>query len=255
MKFITALSILSLATALLGCTKHHIEGNHDVVIQTFDMADLTEVTNDDIFRVIIIKDSVSKIVVEAESNLIPYIEMRNIGGKELELSTHEDLDPNEPIYIYVHMKSMERLSMNGSGSLEATEFDSPLVYLDINGSGHLHYTGQAEQLYASINGSGSCYIDSYAQKISGDISGSGSIEWIGTAVKAGYHIDGSGDIRALEMDVDSAYTTTEGSGDIYVNAKDYLHSEISGSGDVYYLGSPVVEAHVSGSGHVVRYGK
>lgn len=255
MRITTAISILALGTALMGCNKHHIEGNHDVVSQTFDMADLTEVTNEDIFQVIIIKDSVSKIVVEAESNLIPYIEMRNIGGKELELSSHEDLDPNEPIYIYVHMKTMERLSMNGSGSLVVNDFDSPVVYLDINGSGHLHFKGNAALVYASVNGSGSCYLESNANEISAGISGSGAIDWIGEAKKANYHIDGSGDIRAYGMNLDTAYTMTEGSGDIYVNATSYLHSEISGSGDVFFLGNPSVEAHISGSGHVLRAGK
>lgn len=253
MKLLTVTFAALSAIALSSCHKDDIEGNNHVVTETMYIDDVEEVSNEDIFQVILIRDNQSKVEIEAESNLIPFIEVRVSGGNELRLYSHKDLEPNEPIRIYVHTPSITRLSLSGSGSLSAMDFPSEYPDLRVSGSGILRYQGHSEAPYALLSGSGRIVIETDAWEVNGKISGSGVMEWHGQAEKATYTISGSGTLEALDMEVNDCNAYISGSGDMYVNPWDYLYAWISGSGNIYYLNNPFIEAHVTGSGHVRPY--
>ncbi len=255
MKKLTVLFTALLAIALSSCHKDDIEGNNHVVTETFYIDDVEEIANEDIFQVILIRDNQSMIEIEAESNLIPFIEMRVSDGNSLRLYSHEDLEPNEPIRIYVHVREITDLSVSGSGSLTALGFNAPYPELRVSGSGLLRYQGLTDGVFATLSGSGRMLIETDSYEITGKISGSGIMEWRGHAENANYNISGSGTMEALDMEVNNCDASISGSGDMYVNPWDYLHAYIAGSGNVYYLNSPVIESHIIGSGHVWPYNK
>lgn len=135
--------------------------------------------------------------------------------------------------IYVTMKSIEGLSVSGSGLIES---DGTL---------------KTEDIKLSVSGSGDMELDLESDEMDLRISGSGSIRLNGTAQEAEARISGSGRVKAEDLTVKIFTARISGSGSCYITATDEIDASISGSGSVYYAGNPDrVISNSSGSGKV-----
>jgi hypothetical protein len=228
-----------------------IEGNMNVVTETRVMPEFDRVHDDGNFDVYVIQDSLSEVVIEAESNLIPLIRTR-IQGSALVIDTKDNLRNNYPMKIYVHTTDISEMKLSGSGLMHAEDINTEDFEADVSGSGDLLITGTAHDVNCSISGSGSMEIGLSCDQIEADISGSGEVEIYGTASQGDFHISGSGSIHAYELALQQCHANISGSGSMYLNVEDYLYVKISGSGDVYYMGSPVIETDINGSGSVIH---
>lgn len=183
------------------------------------------------------KDSVYKIEVTAQQNLLNEIET-NIVGTNLVIKFRDG----------VRVRTHEEITVNISSPELST--------LRLSGSGNVNVSGQwqSRNFWLELSGSGNIYMQRIAADyIDGKVSGSGNITVLdGTALEENLRITGSGNIDMLSVAARSAYTTTSGSGSMKLNVSDNLNVTISGSGSVYYTGNPAVSAKVSGSGTVGR---
>ena len=135
--------------------------------------------------------------------------------------------------IYVTMKTIEGLSVSGSGNLES---DGTL---------------ETDDLELAVSGSGDIDLDIDGDELETRISGSGSIQLSGNANEAEARISGSGRVKAEDLTVTSFGARISGSGSCYITVKEEIEASISGSGSVYYAGNPGrVISNSSGSGKV-----
>jgi hypothetical protein len=246
-----------------------IEGNNESAEETRQLPDFTEVTSSGSFNIYYSQGDSTSVKIEAESNLIPYIETAVFDGRlDIRFASHVNVQLNQVIDIYVTNPSVNKIQLSGSGKIVADSVSSNFIELDVSGSGNIqtHFYGHhfkssisgsglmniiadCDTVETNISGSGRINLEAYDLKITNvTISGSGKAELTGSSDKVTFTVVGSGKISAYEFPVNKADVIVSGSGDVYVNVSDYLDAILSGSGDLYYKGSPQTNISVSGSG-------
>jgi len=172
--------------------------------------------------------------IEADENLIPYIEVNNDGGS-VEVSSREgyNLRSKGGIKVYATAPAFERIAVSGSGDIRSTGMVK-------GGKG----------LELKIRGSGDIQLAVDAPQVATEISGSGSARLQGTTRNFDADIRGSGDVYAFELLSETANVDIAGSGNAQVFASKQLSVEIKGAGDVAYKGGGAVNQKIMGSGNV-----
>lgn len=256
MKIINIIGSIAIVSVLLwnsGCRKPlGINGNNNVSTETRVLVSFNRIENEGDFNVYYVYDTVFRAVVEAESNLIPYIRTI-VNGNTLEIDSRENLSNNYTMKVTVYSPTMVGVGLSGSGliDMEPTtitgSFDAKL-----SGSGVIYGSIKSEYFEAVISGSGEINFEVNSTNAKAVISGSGDIQLSGVASNAEYNISGSGNIESFPMLVNECYSKISGSGNIYTTVNDYLNVSISGSGNLYYRGNPDINTSISGSGNVIK---
>ena len=184
--------------------------------------------------VIVSQAAAPSIRIEADQNLLEYIETRNNGGT-IEIYTREgyNLDPKTGIKVYA----------------TAPDFNN----IDVSGSGKIQSTGKItsnSRLSAQVSGSGDIILDADAPRIETKISGSGSSTIRGTTKDFSARISGSGDVHCFDLLSENTEIDIAGSGNAEVYASKTLDVDIAGAGDVRYKGNPTVKQNTAGSGDI-----
>jgi len=247
------LMALTAALFLAGCYEpwHKIEGNNDVTTETRAVPSFNRVFNEGQFDVYIIQASYYEVILECESNLLPYIRTR-VDGNNLYVETKDNLQPNYPIKVYVYTSDIEEVNLSGSGLIYTDSIYADNLDVRLSGSGDIDMLVRANDVNVEISGSGDSFMDVEADQVKGKISGSGEMEFVGFADRADFNISGSGSVHAYDQPVDDCYATISGSGSMYVSVNNLLDVNISGSGNVYYLGNPIINSTISGSGSIIH---
>jgi hypothetical protein len=249
----TMLLALMAVLYLTGCDKpwHRIEGNRDIVTETRSVPSFDKVQNSGVFDVYLIQSDYYEVVLEAESNLLPFIRT-GVSGDRLTVDTRDNLKPNYPIKVFIYTPEMEEVKLSGSGLIYSDSLFVEKLDVVLSGSGMIDIVAFGSDIYTEISGSGSAWVYTETDLLGARISGSGDMHFSGYAYQADFNISGSGTIEAYDLPVTKCFTRTSGSGDMYVNVSDYLDVNISGSGSVYYLGTPALNVKITGSGKVIH---
>lgn len=235
-----------------GChKKSEIEGNEIVKSEIRRVVSFNKIDNQDEFDVYYIYDTIFKVEIEAESNLIAHIRTI-INGNILEIDTRENLDNNFPINIFVHAPSIDAVHLSGSGLIAVGDIIENDFEATISGSGIIYGNINCNYFQSYISGSGEIDFAITSQLVKAVINGSGVIKLSGESYDADYKISGSGSILASNMELTECISKVLGSGDIHTSVSDYLQAIISGSGNIYYKGSPNIDANISGSGNIIK---
>ncbi len=155
------------------------------------------------------------VVVEAEDNILPLIETKVQNG-QLVISTkpNTNLSTTKPVRVHVKMKSLDAVSISGSGSVTAPGMIADSVKVDLSGSGNINLSGSAKNANITLGGSGNVLCD--------------------------------------QLKASSVKVVVSGSGNAKVYASDSLDATVSGSGNIQYSGNPAqVNKNISGSGSIV----
>lgn len=259
MKSKTVITLGAMAGLLLiysGCGVHGpcIHGNEMVITEKRIVGSFNGISSESFFDVFIVQDSVEEVIVEAESNLMPYIQTW-VSGSTLVLREHDNhcLKTNFPIRITVKVKDLNRIYLTGSGSIMGnTEFTANTFKIELTGSGVIDLDVNAPTIEGVISGSGRIDLGAMANQVNVRISGSGEIYLWGEASQTNLEITGSGSVKAYGLVQDTCFVTITGSGNVYVYVIDYLDVRISGSGSVYYKGFPQIVTTITGSGSVIH---
>ena len=178
------------------------------------------------------------VTIEADDNLLPLLEaVVEDGTLEIRPARSNLNFRSKSIRVVVQARSIERLAVGGSGSIDADALRAPRLKVDIGGSGSVNLKGlESDTLSVSVGGSG----DMKAGP--------------GTAGKLSVSIGGSGDVDLGRVQTTSAKVSIAGSGEATVWPRNELSVSIAGSGDVNYYGDPRVSKSSVGSGNVRRLG-
>lgn len=204
--------------------------------QDRQVGDFSGVTASGSFDIIVTNGPTNALKIEADQNLLQYIETDNRNGV-VEVSTRDgyNLQPKTAIKVYATAPAFTRIGVSGSGNIKS---NGKVVSNSV--------------LRTSVSGSGDIVLEVDAPKVETDISGSGSATMKGTTKDFSAQISGSGDIRCFELLSENTDVDIAGSGDVEVYASKNLDVDIAGGGDVRFKGNPAVKQNTAGSGSVKR---
>lgn len=185
----------------------------------------------------VVQGSTEGVTVEGDDNIVPLIETVVEDGKLKIRFTEKNMSVSTKLLkVVVNAKTVEGLSVAGSGDLRAAKLQSANLKVSIAGSGDAHIT----------------HLDADLLKVS--IAGSGNFAASGKAKTVETSIAGSGDLKIGKLEANTVKVSVAGSGDATVWAKEALKISVAGSGDVKYYGDAQVSKSVAGSGSVKRLG-
>ncbi|MGB7096048.1 MAG: head GIN domain-containing protein [Anaerolineales bacterium] len=254
-------------------------GSGNVVEETRPISGVTDVDLATIGNVIIEIGEKESLRIEAEDNLMKYFET-DMRGETLKISTNPstvNLRPTKPVYFFLTVKDLERVSISGSGDIQVPDLESGQFNVDIGGSGDINMgdlladrleiniggsgdvsTGRVivPSLRVKINGSGDITLmELKADDLSLNVNGSGNLRINdGNVGEQDIDINGSGNFQAEDLASKVTNINIGGSGDITVWVVDTLDVRIMGSGNVRYYGRPTVSSTGNGSGDITNLG-
>lgn len=232
-KQIIALASIAMLIFTTGCIDELlVDGNGISATEARITEEFSKIKSEGEFDIHITSGSEFDILVEAESNLIQYIET-DVNGSTLRIHTRglRDLRNSLPMEIFITVPFVEEIKQSGSGHITTDFFEG----------NHFEFV---------ISGSGSIGTAIDANSVDGVVSGSGSLFVSGAANSADFVISGSGQIDAWDMELQNCEATISGSGSMWLSVEQFLRAIISGSGSVYYSGTPEIETRISGSGNI-----
>lgn len=200
-----------------------------------------------------------KFVIEAEDNLVEYIETEvKRGVLEIRARRHVSLKPRKKVRYFLTVKELDTVIISSSGDIfvpfvEAGEFD-----IRLSSSGDLVVKGiDATAVSVRLSSSGDTDIGRLdARQIEVAISSSGDLTVDdGETRFQNIRISSSGDYNAAGVMSENARVSLSSSGDAYIRVDGKLDASLSSSGSVYYSGGATATVSASSSGRVKRIGR
>ena len=216
-----------------------IKGNGNVKTETRTLSGFTSLSSQGPMNVQIAYGNSNELKLEADGNLLPFIETFVEDGK-LVIRTKKDVNLTSfsKMIVYVSMVKINSLQQSGSGN--------------INGEGVFVNDGRTE---INVSGSGNVKlrVDSFSQ-LGLNVSGSGNIDLKGNKANSiTANVSGSGKINCSQISANDVIAKISGSGNIKVFVLNSLYAKISGSGNVFYKGDPASKmSKIGGSGKVIK---
>jgi hypothetical protein len=138
--------------------------------------------------------------------------------------------------VVVQARTLEKLSIAGSGNVSADRL-------------------RGENLKIDVGGSGSFSVDQLeSESVAIALGGSGSLKAAGNTERLQVSIGGSGRVQVGQLQSRDATVSIGGSGQATVWAKKTLNLSVAGSGDINYYGDPQISKSIMGSGTIKRVG-
>ena len=215
--------------------KNRIKGNGRVITTTRTISDFDDVSVGGSFEVLLVKGKEGKIVIEAEENIIPYIETE-VNGDHLKIQykKNTNISTSKRVTVTVYFEEINGVSMGGSGRISSDDIM------------------KAKRFKVNIGGSGKINLHLAADKVFSSIGGSGDIILKGEANEVNCKVAGSGSVKGYELTTDELQATIAGSGSIKMTVKTKINAKVVGSGSIYYKGNPkYIDTKSVGSGNVI----
>lgn len=214
-----------------------IKGNGDVITRNFKTSDYDAISVAGSMDVELIAGKEGAIKVEAESNIMEYLEIEVKGSKlTIEIEDGINLSTQKGIKVMVPVEKIESLSLAGSGDI------------------YSNLTLKSEKMKVAVAGSGDIKIKTESRRLNLAVAGSGDLKVSGRTEQLDASVAGSGDISAYNLKANNVSASIAGSGDISVfcNGGD-MSGSIIGSGDLRYKGKTnTIKKSIMGSGDITK---
>jgi hypothetical protein len=236
----TIISILSLIIVSANLNAQvftkNIKGNGKKITENRSVSDSDKISVAGSFDVKLIKGKEGAISINAEENLMEYIETEvKDGHLKIQPKKGYQLSSTKTILITVPFEMVDAISLAGSGNVSSTDV---LNAADLN---------------LNLAGSGGLYLPVSIKNLTSHIAGSGSIKLSGNTDELRCEIAGSGNLEGTELKATATHVNIAGSGNVKIHAVSEIHAKIVGSGDVIYTGNPAIEKLKSiGSGTIKK---
>jgi hypothetical protein len=236
---LSSLTLLTLIILLAGCgSLRTVRGTGDIVSEEREVGRFSAVDLAGVGTVIVDFGEKEALRIEAEGNLLPYLESE-VEGETLTLGIREGVNviPTQAIFYYLTVANLDEITVSGLGNIDVPQMEGAEVAINVTGGGDINVEElRADQLDVLISGLGDLNIDG------------------GEAVVQNITISGGGNYNARELPVDEVSVQISGLGSAAVWAREQLDANISGGGSVRYDGRPQVSKAISGLGEVVPAG-
>jgi len=215
----------------------HVQGNGKIVKQNREVGHFNALSIGVSGDVDIRLGNSEGVTVETDDNIQSAIEtvVENGTLRIRALRNNIKLD-TRTMKIVVQARTLDKLSIGGSGNVTADKLRGENLTIDVGGSGSIN-VGQLESESVAIA-----------------LGGSGSLKAAGNTERLQISIGGSGRVQAGQLQACDAVVSIGGSGQATVWAKKSLNLSVAGSGDINYYGDPQISKSVMGSGTIKRLG-
>jgi putative autotransporter adhesin-like protein len=217
---------------LASCQQMHGSGN--IVKEKRETSDFTGVSAGGAFEVEIKNGPAREVEVEADDNIMKYIETEVRGGV-LRINTKENVNFNDAHFkVYVTAPEINSVKSSGASDIKIKEtLKSPnKISFDVSGAGNISGIADAPEIDAEISGAGNITMSGRTRNYTAKVSGSGNLK--------------TGDLQS-----ETAEVRVSGAGNAWVHASVRLKANASGAGNIHYKGGAEVEQHSSGAGNVI----
>ena len=229
---VIALTLLSYNTSFAQFKK--VKGNGNITTKTHTTSDYHKVAVVGSMDVILEKGTEGSIRVTTDENIHEYVTIEsNKGVLKIKIKNYVNIKSKKSIHITVPFKSLDNVSLDGSGSVLTND------------------QIKSDQFEAEIGGSGEMNLDIDVNRVNAKVNGSASLKIIGTATDLEIKVIGSGDFDGGSLIAQNVEANVIGSGNALVVAKSSIKARVYGSGDIKYLGNPsTIDNKVLGSGDI-----
>ena len=240
-----ALVLLALAFSMLACGSiqigdnggsERITGSGPVIEENRNVGDVTGVELAMQGTLHISAGTTTSLRIEAQDNLMEYIETEVSGGTLLIRNTPGyDLQNTRPIQYFLTVENLDNIEVSSSGDIEVGNLNSNSLSIRSNSSGDIKIDGlDGTSLDVKISSSGEVKISN------------------GQIQEQNIDISSSGDYQAEDLASSTAKIDPTSSGSATVWVSDRLSGSLSSSGNIYYAGNPKVNVRLTSSGKAVQ---
>ncbi|WP_291907438.1 head GIN domain-containing protein [Chitinophaga sp. CB10] len=229
--------LLTLTTLVLltSCNFRRIKGNGNVIKEERQITAFRTLKVRDGMNVHIQQGEIKPAVIEAESNIVPLIELVR-DGEELIVRLRDDVNnvsTHGKFDVYLSSPELDAIRVEGSGDIdvEGTLTNRESIRLRVTGSGQLSGKVDAPVVDAAIAGAGDMKVSGQTRDLKVSISGVGNF-------------------NGLDLLTENTKVNISGTGSAQVHASVTLKANITGTGDISYKGSPQVTQSITGAGGI-----
>lgn len=245
----TPIAALILAAFLLGSVlggsnflpfagSARIRGSGDIAIKTVATVGITSVELQFEGTLTIEQGDVERLEIEAEDNLLEYIDAQITNGLLVirKIPERMTLETTRPIHYHLTLVDLESVKTTSSGSIEVGDIEAESFTIEGTSSGDIDVGWiRADGLQVTLSSSGSATIRG------------------GVIEEQVITLSSSGVFNAPEVKSQRARIRLSSSGDAYVNVTEQLEADLTSSGNVYVIGEAIiVTAPSSSTGTVIR---
>jgi hypothetical protein len=227
------LFLLFSLTTLASC--RFTTGSGNLISETRKVSDFDGISVGGSFDVEVKIGSVTSVVVEADDNIMKYIET-TVSGNTLKIRTR-DLNNYSNVHMKVYITTPSLNNVKASASAEVDIKDI------LTGNNKLTFrASSSSSISAEVN----------APEIEADVSSSATITLSGKTKTFKAEASSSAEIKAFDLLSENTTANVSSSASIQVFASVGLNAKASSSGSVDYKGAATVNKSISSSGSVEK---
>ncbi len=211
-------------------------GSGNVITQPRNVSNFDKVTLNGIGDVTVIQGSPEKLEIEAEDNILPYIQTTVENNTLMINFEKKAVIPTKPIKFRLTMPNIHSLETQGVSNITAPQIKTDQLKLGISGTGNIEID------------------DLIANSVTVNVGGAGNLTTNGQVDSQKVTLSGAGNYDGENLQSKSAIITITGLGRVVVWVTGTMDVTISGTGGVDYYGNPQISQQISGLGRINHKG-
>lgn len=217
------------------CSCHQVDGNGNVVTEKRTTSQFKAISVGGVFEVELKTGPHISVVVEADENLLPYIDTKVI-DEVLKINTRTRFSIGKGHFkVYVTAPEINELNSSGAAIIKVVDVLKTEEKFRFKSSG-------AGQIKAAVD----------APEIIVKTSGAGMITLSGLTKNLQVDCTGAGNANLKELLSETTDVKVSGAGNAHVHASVNLVVKASGAGNVFYSGEAAIQKTLSGAGSVKK---
>ena len=229
-----SLVILVFASGCREIAGRRIRGSGHIITENRNETGFNNIDVSGAIDVYIRQDSTTSVKVEADDNILEYIEVHT-NGSTLEIYTEGNirLRPSHKIKVYVSNPGYKDLQISGASSIHSeNEITSP------------------DALHVDLSGSSVGTLEVNAPKVSVDLTGASNANIKGKTKDFEGDASGASEIRGFDLLTENADVDASGASNIEIYASVKIAGHASGASSVNYKGNAQSSVEKSGASSV-----
>ena len=224
-----------LASCILFASCRSVTGSSNMIKKNKAVDNFKAVDAGSSFEVIVKLGNSNAVEIEADDNIMPFVEIKNVNGVlKIRLTGNRNFR-DAHLKVIVNAIAINWLKASGAASIKVEDVltDKDQIKVDISGAATVHAKVDAPKIDVQVSGAGYAELEGRTRYFNSNLSGSASM-------KAGSLL--------------SEATTIEASGaaSAHVHSSVSLKAKASGAASVFYVGGGVTNFSVSGAAKVER---
>lgn len=215
--FVLFFSLLSILSA-----QRSVSGSGNIVTEERKVANaFTKIEASNAIKVEIRKGKSTALSVEADDNLIQYVQTEVSGNTlSVRIKSNTNMRQTTKMIVYVTMPEIKSIDVSGAATVSMmSEFSGD--HLDVE-----------------AGGAGQVKVDFVGRKVRVDVGGAGRVELRGSADEADYDASSAGLIDAKALSAKVVVARANSAGNIKLTATESLDAKANSAASIRYEGNP-----------------